>query len=308
MGVPDKKFLDAYARGLVPSNAPQQPSALALYGTLMGGNVPVGPKPAQPAGTTYSQIRQAEERFDKRLGRLREVIPVRPGRVVPDDDDLMIGDARRLKLAVLFLDICKFSRIPSHNEGDQDEVLKLVNLFMAEMLQIVKVNDGDFEKNTGDGLMAYFKDGTEAQSTQRAVDAAITMHCYNDEVISPRLKRVGLPEVKFRVGIETGLVTIANVGVRGGGHRSLVAIGDVPNIACKLMALIENGGIVLGDRTRSLLSEDWKRETAPAGPLPGYLTRGTTTPYPAWELKYRAPKLNGWESSAFGALRMLGGM
>jgi class 3 adenylate cyclase len=305
MGVHDKRFLDAYVRDLLPSSVPQQPTTLSLYGSLLGGNIPVAPKPAQPAGTTYSRIRQAEERFEKRLGRLREVIPVRPGRVVPDDDDLMIGDARRMRLAVLFLDICKFSNIPSFEEGEQDEVFTLLNLFMAEMLQIVKSNGGDFEKNTGDGLMAYFKDGSEAESSQRAVDAAVTMHCYNDEVISPRLQRIGLPVVKFRVGIETGLVTIANVGVRGGDHRSLVAIGSVPNIACKLMALIENGGIVLGNRTHGLLSEDWRKETAPVGSLPGYVIKGSATPYPAWELKYRAPKLSGWESSAFGAL---GGM
>jgi class 3 adenylate cyclase len=32
---------------------------------------------------------------------------------------------------------------------------------MAEMLQVVKNLGGDLEENTGDGLMAYFKDGPE---------------------------------------------------------------------------------------------------------------------------------------------------
>ena len=275
---------------------PSNPMAHAL--------VPVEPSPAQPAGTKYSQIRQAEERFERNLNKLREVIPVRPGRVVPGEDDLMIGDARRLRLAVLFLDICKFSRIPNYSENDQDEVLKLVNLFMSEMLHIVKVNGGDFEKNTGDGLMAYFKDGPESESAQRAVDAAVTMHCYNDEVISPGLQRIGLPAVKFRVGIESGLVTIANVGVKGGDgdHRSCVAIGNVANVACKLMTLIPDGGIVLGHHTRSILAEQWQKETALVGLLPVYVIVGSQAPYPAWALKYRAPKLSGWESAAVAAL------
>jgi class 3 adenylate cyclase len=223
--------------------------------------------------------------------------------VVPADDDLPIGDARRLRLAVLFLDVCGFSQIPSFDDNDQDQVLKVLNLFMAEMLQVVRAHGGDFEKNTGDGLMAYFKDGSEAQCTQRAVDAAVTMHCYNDQVISPRLKRLGLPEIKFRVGIETGLVTVANVGVRG-DHHSLVAIGNVPNIACKLMNLIRDGGIVVGNYTRNLLSEDWRKEINSVGPLPGYVIHGTTTPYPAWELKYRAPSATNWASGLAG---MLGG-
>jgi class 3 adenylate cyclase len=260
-----------------------------MYGYLQG-LVPTTPKPEQPSATTYTQIRQAEDRFQKRLEKLRDVLPIRSGRVVPADDDLPIGDARRLRLAVLFLDICSFSKVPSYDENDQDQVLKLLNLFMAEMLHVVKNLGGDFEKNTGDGLMAYFKDGAESECTQRAVDAAITMHCYNDQVISPRLKGIGLPEVKFRVGIETGLVTIANVGVRG-DHHSLVAIGNVPNIACKLMNLIPNGGIVLGHYTRHLMSPDWQKETISVGPLPDYVIAGSQTPYPAWELKYRAPIL-----------------
>jgi class 3 adenylate cyclase len=211
----------------------------------------------------------------------------------------MIGDARRLKLAVLFLDICKFSQMPNEEPDEQDKVLKLVNLFMAEMLQIVKMHDGEFEKNTGDGLMAYFNAGSEGESTKRAVDAAVTMHCYNDQVISPGLKANGLPGIKFRVGIEAGLVTIANVGVHGGDHRSMVAIGTPSNIACKLMSLIPNGGIVMGGHTQPLLPEDWKRETTSLGCLPGFVFKGTQMPYTAWELKYRAP--DAWGLAAISA-------
>jgi adenylate cyclase len=168
------------------------------------------------------------------------------------------------------------------------------------MLQVVKMYDGDFEKNTGDGLMAYFKGISESESAQRAVDAAVTMHCYNDQVISRRLAAIGFREIKFRIGIEAGLVTIANVGVHGGSHRSLVAIGTPPNVACKLMTLIPDGGIVLGNYTRGILSEDWKKETVSLGSLSGFFTKGTTTPYPAWELKYRVPNLSSYSSLLSG--------
>jgi adenylate cyclase len=271
-----------------------------LYDAFWGAPIPITSRPEQPAATTSSRIQQAEERFEKRLARLRDILPVRTGRVVPDDDDLMIGDARRLKLAVLFLDICKFSQISNEDPDQQDQVLKLLNLFMAEMLQIVKMHGGEFEKNTGDGLMAYFNEASEPQSAMRAVDAAVTMHCYNDQVISPRLQRIGLPKIRFRVGIETGLVTIANVGVHGGSHRSLVAIGTTPNIACKLMTLIDNGGIVIGNRTRDFLSEDWKKETTSLGSLPGFVLKGTNNPYPAWELNYRVPVLTNWALALSG--------
>jgi len=288
-----------FARSISQPGMPSRPSSL-LTSSL--GSVPITPTPAQPSATNYSRVREAEQRFEKRLQRLREVLPIRPGRVVPDDDDLMIGDARRLKLAVLFVDICKFSQIPSFKDYEQDAVLTLLNLFMAEMLQVVKMHGGDFEKNTGDGLMAYFKDGSEAESTQCAVDAAVTMHCYNDRVISPRLKAAGFPEIKFRVGIETGTVTIANVGIVGGKHRSLVAIGGTANMACKLMNLIENGGIVMGNYARYLLRDEWKKETTQIGTLPGFVLDGTTNPYPVWELKYRVSNLPNWPLGLYGVL------
>lgn len=301
MGINDDYQFSAL-KGLLSGVSSPRPNRLS--GVPPVTIVPVSSGPKQPGATTFAQVRDAEQRFDKRLQKLHDVLPIRNGRVVPADDDLPIGDARRLKLAVLFLDICGFSRIPSEEETQQDQVFEILNLFMAEMLQIVRTHEGDFEKNTGDGLMAYFKDGAEAQCAQRALDAAITMHCYNDQVISPRLKRIGLPEIKFRVGIEAGLVTIANVGVRG-DHHSLVAVGTVANVACKLMNLLPNGGIVLGQYTRGLLPAEWQIETKSIGPLPGYLIKGTTTPYPAWELKYRVPDHDArW---IFDVSGMLGG-
>jgi class 3 adenylate cyclase len=135
------------------------------------------------------------------------------------------------------------------------------------------------------------------------------MHHYNDHVISPRLEKLGLPRVKFRVAIDTGSVIVANVGIKGGerDHRSLVAIGTTANIACKLMALLPDGGIVLGNSARHHLTPDWRAETTPHGTLPGYVSKGTSTPYPAWLVKYRAPYNPFGSLGALLALSALGG-
>jgi adenylate cyclase len=281
--------------GLVPA-APLAPRRLVP--ATPPGVAPIGPVIQAPTKTSYSQIRAAGERFDKRLQQINEV---KAGRTVPDLDDLTMGGGKRLNLSVLFLDVCKFSEIPNSDGEEQDRVLKLLNLFMAEMLYIVREHGGDFEKNTGDGLMAYFAEGSEAECTKRAVDAAVTMHCYNDRVVSPKLQAIGLPKVTFRVGIDTGTVTIAKVGVRG-DHHSLVAIGNTANAACKLMTLLPEGGIVLGNYARWLLPPEWKRETAECGALKGYVIADTQIPYPGWELKYRARDPFPWVLPPIGAL------
>lgn len=294
-------------------------SGLENHGTLLGGlsgslggkqSVPTPPlakafvnlsttRPDQPSMTTLASMKEAEQRFTDRLRKMQGILPIVNGRVIPDDDDLIIGDARRFRLAVLFLDICKFSNIESYDGADQDRVLTILNLFMAEMLHVIKKLGGNFEKNTGDGLMAYFGPGDEGELTQSAIDAAVTMHFFNDEVITPRLNGLGLPAIKFRVGIETGLVTLSNVGVRG-DHHSIVAIGNTPNVACKLMSLLPHGGIVVGNYTRTLLTEKWKNQTSSVGHLPGWVIKNTTTPYPAYEIKYRVPRPFDWAAPACG--------
>ena len=163
--------------------------------------IPIGIE--QPAKTTAGEVEKARERFQERLKRHQRGPLIALGRVVPNHDDLPIGNARRLEnITVLFLDICNFSRMNSETAAEQENVHRVLDLFMAEMLGVVQSHGGEFEKNTGDGFMAYFAGNLE-DATRIAVDAAITMHCYNDRVVSPGLKANGLPEVQFRIGIDS---------------------------------------------------------------------------------------------------------
>ena len=87
------------------------------------------------------------------------------GRVIPEEDQLAIGEGKHFpELAVLFLDICGFSNLPNWTTEEQKTILKTLNLFMGEMLAIVRDFGGIFEKNTGDGLMAYFGEGSRSVS------------------------------------------------------------------------------------------------------------------------------------------------
>jgi adenylate cyclase len=80
------------------------------------------------------------------------------GSAVPADDDLALGDGCRLKTAILFLDISAFSTRQIETEQEQNAMLQAFNLFFSEMIKIAEDYGGTVEKNTGDGLMAYFED------------------------------------------------------------------------------------------------------------------------------------------------------
>ncbi|MCY2926388.1 MAG: adenylate/guanylate cyclase domain-containing protein [Planctomycetota bacterium] len=196
-------------------------------------------------------------------------------------------------MSVLFLDICGFSAWPSGNHSEQAVVLKAMNVFMAEMMNIVRDFEGTFEKNTGDGLMAYF--GTETaeakEKVRLAVDAATIMHYVNDNLVSPWLVQNGCKAVAFRIGIDFGEVTIGRVGIPG-GTNSFVAIGSTANIACKIMRLIPEGGICIGNEVYKLLPPFWSAWCAPITQPTGFVYIASQAPYPAWRLDYRVPAPN----------------
>ncbi len=245
------------------------------------------PKPVSKWTRRY--LGEIIDRGRKRIGALEDRIGgVTAGRTMPDLDQVTIGSGRRFKLALFFLDICSSSARPNWTEEEQKQVLSVMNVFMAEMINIARDFGGTYEKNTGDGLMVYF--GEEAHSdpdrVQPAVEAAVVMHYVNDNLMTPWFNQVGWQPVRFRVGIDLGPVTIARVGIRG-DENSFVAIGTPANIACKLMRLIPDGGICIGHDVYTNLPRNWSKSCVLSPQRTGFVYVKTGLPYPGWHLNHR---------------------
>jgi len=195
-------------------------------------------------------------RTDTRILSLKQkLLDVKPGEKMPEEDQVTIGSGRQMEVAIMFLDICGYSSWFNDSFEAQKFVLAIMNIFMAEMMNIVRDHSGEFEKNTGDGLMAYFGCDTNdpKKCVESAIDAALTMHYFNDNLLTPYLNRQGYREgINFRVGIDFGKVTIGRVGIPG-GMNSFVAIGTTANIACKLLNVAASGDIVIGQHVKNIL-------------------------------------------------------
>jgi class 3 adenylate cyclase len=177
-----------------------------------------------PTAYWQSQVDRIKQLLDVIGGR---PVPVAPGRVVPQSGDLAIGTGRQLNAAVLFTDISGFSARPSGTASEQQLLINVLNLYFSEMIRVCEEYGGTVEKNTGDGLMAYFEDNSgdpPETGCKRAVAAALTMLHVTTNAINPILLNSNTDPIEFRVGIDYGLVTIAQLGAarRFGG---LVAIG-----------------------------------------------------------------------------------
>jgi adenylate cyclase len=252
----------------------------------------LGQFPTSPNKWTKIFRQRILDRFDRRLSQLQDRIDgVAKGRVVPDVEDLDIGSGTELQLAILFLDICGFSGIPNWKSDEQKNVLALMNLFMSEMISVVRDFDGHFEKNTGDGLMAYFGERmkTDPERVKPAVEAATVMHHFNDQILGPFLDSRSLARLKFRIGIDVGPVTLARVGVKSADsdYNSLVAIGTIANVACKLMKLIPDGGICVGDYAYRALPNNWASRCTKSDNPTTFVYVENQLPYPGWVLDYR---------------------
>lgn len=204
------------------------------------------------------------------------------GRTVPDDDSLAIGTGKRLPMAVLFLDISSFSQRPSETQAEQGQVLAVLNLFFTQMMLIAEDYGGQIEKNTGDGLMAYFPDnfGTPPEAgCKRAVAAALTMHYSNSYAISPVLAQSGISPINFRIGIDYGEVTIARIGAPK-RFNSYAAVGTRANVASKMLAVAEPSEILIGDSVYWQLPSWWQRYCQLKTVDTGWYYRATGAPYP----------------------------
>ena len=207
-----------------------------------------------------------------------------PGRVVPASDDLVIGTGRRLVATVMFVDISRFSERRSNTVDEQEMMLRVLNLFMTEMIRIIEEYGGHVEKNTGDGLLAYFEDGLgdERNSVKRAVACSLTMQSANELLISPVLQNSSVDPIDFRTTIEYGSITVARIGAPRRFNAN-VAIGSVANFASSMLSKIQPGEIGIGASAHSRLPKTWREKWAMhSGTNTGWIYIHDSSPYPLY--------------------------
>ena len=95
------------------------------------------------AASYWSEQGQRIEQLRKKINA-QSLVTV--GRMIPDDESLVIGSGRRLNLAVLFVDICDSSARASYIEAEQLTNLRVFNLFFSEVVKIAEDYGGVVEK------------------------------------------------------------------------------------------------------------------------------------------------------------------
>ena len=109
---------------------------------------------------------------------------------------------------------------------------------------VVARYDGFVAKFMGDGVLAYFGfPRAHEDDAERAVRAGLEIAGGR----SAQLQTARGEKLAVRIGIATGLVVVGDLVGEGSAQEQAV-VGDTPNLAARLQALAEAGGVVVAAR------------------------------------------------------------
>lgn len=168
----------------------------------------------------------------------------------------MAGDSR--EMSILFSDVRGFTTI---SEGlDAKELSLLMNEFLTPLSRVVYKHRGTIDKYMGDCIMAFW--GAPLPDTahaRNAMLAGIEMQAAL-KALQPHFKERGWPEIRVGVGINTGRVSVGNMGSEV--RVAYTVMGDEVNLASRLEGLTRQYGvgIIVGENTRHAVTDFVYRE------------------------------------------------
>jgi class 3 adenylate cyclase len=163
-------------------------------------------------------------------------------------------DKRDADLSVLFADITGYTRLSSQME--MERVNQLVEVYFGAFLDEILKHGGDVNETAGDGLMVIFRDPDPRRHANSAVLAALGIQRRTQET-NATLDGFFEP-VSIHVGVNSGIASVGATKIEGaaGTRWTYTASGPTTNIAARLAALAQGGGIVISEETRRRLADE----------------------------------------------------
>lgn len=143
-----------------------------------------------------------------------------------------------MDLTVMFMDIVDFTKITE--TLPPQKLVELMKEFLSSMSEIIIESNGVVDKYIGDAIMAFWNAPISVRnhpdvSCTVALKCQKLLHDLRDD-----WKKKGLPELKTRIGINTGGALVGNIGSTN--RFNYTVIGDNVNIASRLEALNKRYG------------------------------------------------------------------
>ncbi len=209
--------------------------------------------PAISLGLTYLGSEAYRNFIEERQGRFLKkafssyVSPDLVSVIIKNPDMLKLGGEQRV-ITVLFSDIRGFTTLSEKMEPEP--LVRLLNLYLRPMTDIILRHNGTLDKYIGDAIMAIFNapltiEGHPARACASAVEMLEKL-----KEVNAGFREMGLPELDIGIGINTGNVIVGNMGTDM--RFDYTAIGDTVNLASRLegMNKVYKTRIIVSESTR----------------------------------------------------------
>jgi adenylate cyclase len=191
--------------------------------------------------TQQRMMAEAREREANEKERIKAVFgrylaPSVVEQLMADPASVQLGGTR-CEVSVMFADMRGFTGISERHAPE--EVVKILNSYLACATEIILKNGGTLDKFLGDGVMAFFNAPLPQEGhVLAAVRAATQMQARLRELQGPTGDRIA-----FGVGINTGEGIVGNIGTAE--LMNYTIIGDVVNVAARLQGEARAGEVLL---------------------------------------------------------------
>lgn len=166
------------------------------------------------------------------------------------------SNLRRKVLTICFIDLVGFSTLTE--ESEPEDIARILKDFFSRMSRVAINNGGTIDKFIGDGMMVFFGDPVTNGITADA-NSAVKMAVDMQRAMKGFNKKWGHildKEIQIRVGINTGLCHVGNVG--SNTRFDYTAIGKAVNIASRIEGIAEAGGVCVGKDTYKLTNKSYE--------------------------------------------------
>lgn len=166
---------------------------------------------------------------------------------------LKLGGERKM-LSIFFSDLQGFTSI---SEGlDPETLTQLLNDFLSAMTDIIHAEGGTVDKYEGDAIIAFWNAPLDVPDHAiRVVQAALACQDRLAQLRPMFKTRIG-KELHMRIGINTGMAVVGNMGSRT--RFDYTMLGDAVNLAARLEGVNKEFG------TYTIISESTRKMTGDA--------------------------------------------
>jgi class 3 adenylate cyclase len=205
----------------------------------------------------------------------RYVSPEVAQAILESPEGLRFGGAKRV-ITVLMSDLRGYTRFAEH--GDPQEVMEILNGYLARMADVIIAHGGTINEFMGDGIIAvYGAPVPHVDHAERAAGTAIAMQRALVEVNREHGAR-GLPAFEMGIGLHTGEAVVGNIGSER--RAKYAVVGSAVNVASRVESATVGGQVLLTAATLAALGG-----LARVGPPLAVSVKGLSEPLTLHELQ-----------------------